>query len=181
MKNLIKLMLAFLVITSFSCTKDLGVVTISTTLNDVIHMDVDQTPTEDPIVFEAIEMEIDIENTDTQSYMGNIEEITFENLTFTFENFEGDVNGLISLKFKDAYGTEFFSADNININDAVSNQTQFEVTNLSMLDAMVAELLAESTATIAYSGSYVCSDDNMSFDLKYNADVRVKTNVAVED
>lgn len=182
MKNTIKLLVLLVaIITLSSCEEgDLGTISITTTLSDVVHAESPQTPTADFVTFEAEETTLNIDNDETHEYINHLEELSFESLTFTFVNFVGDETGVMNLVVADASGNILFSEDNINVSEAVADETEFVVTNLADLNAVSAELLEDYTATISYEGSYVSSEADMTFDIVYNATIHVETSVPVE-
>ena len=171
MKNL--LVIPVFILTTFftSCDKikDAADVDFNTTITGDIFVSIN-----DPDNLYDDSVILSLSNDDTKDYLDKIESVEIKKLTYTLVNFTGDSAGKISGNLL-ADGIILHSVSDLNVANASSLVTVFEVTDPSLLNNAAAALLTNKVLFLQAKGSAVHSG-SMSFIVRVKVDLKVKAN-----
>jgi hypothetical protein len=175
MKNTIKILTIFILVTSLSSCKkieELADVTFDTTLTDKIEVSIDQT-TGTPVAFNMVQA-ISLDNSDTHDYLSKVKDISINSLSYKIIDFSGDSTGTIDVEF--FVDNVSLLADNITVKTEADTGHVFEVTNTTQLSQIASALKSGQSITAKYQGTALCDADNMDFKIEVTIGVRVTAN-----
>ncbi len=148
MKNTIKLVFAVLIVFTFnSCDEvnELADVNFNTTVSEdiVIRIGENQEYISDVIT-------LNLDNADTHDYLDMLKNITIKKLTYKFKDFEGNENCTINVEI--STDNNVFEARSFTIKQEVDNETVFEITEVSKINAMAIALQNNGSVTFKMEG-----------------------------
>ncbi len=104
---------------------------------------------------------------DAITNIGDASSITVDALSYKVKNFIGNTDGIasITLKINDVVYT---SEVDINVSNAATAGTVFEITDASLISQLQNILLNDAEVTIQFSGSALSDAGDMSFDIEFS-------------
>ncbi len=177
MKNMIKLVVVFALVFSFSSCEDdgLGNVIIGTTLTDSFEVNVPQTLGDTPVSITEINQAISLENVDTQGHLSDVQEIEITSLSFQITAFSGDVEGEL-VDFQAYVGDQLiFDESNLVPSQSFADHTVYavETSQLEAMSSVANALLNDQEVMISYSGSAISENADMDFTVAPSIGVRL--------
>jgi hypothetical protein len=169
MKNNIKFLTLLTLVFSFtftSCDKDLLNVEFDTTAKATIVAHVDQGQ---ETINESVVLSID--NSDTNKYLSNINDVKIKKLTYKIISFSGDEVGTIDVDFY--ADTIILITDQFVVKEAFEALIILEVTDISKLNAMASLLQDNLSITVGISGISSALQDEMDFNIEITAELEI--------
>jgi len=127
-----------------------------------INVPVDQT-NGDWVTFSE-ETSLNIVNEDTEDYLNKIKNVEITKLSYKIINFIGDPAGQVEGAFSVA--NQVSLENSFVVKEAADNQTVYQITEVNELNRIANALKSGQTVTVKYSGSALCDDDSMNFDIE---------------
>lgn len=102
------------------------------------------------------------------SNFNSINDITIDNLSYTFANVTGNENAVITSATIEINATTVAVISNINIAQEALNGSVFEITDTAVLDQLETIFLNNSSVTIQLSGMAISDEGDVNFDLEFS-------------
>jgi hypothetical protein len=173
MKTLIKIFAVVLLFVSYTSCDELDELTeidFDTTLNEQLNVTV---PAGEGLMLNET-MLINLINSDTEDYLDVLQDVSITSFSYQLLNFTGDVNGTIVGNFV-ADGVQLLPHDMV-VKQTVDAGTVFEVTNVSQLNAIAADLKAGDDVLIGIVGESSC-EEAMNFTIALTLDLEITADV----
>ncbi len=168
MKNTIKfLAIILLSITFNSCSDDVQELTdvnISTSLTEKIDVQIGETQ---EYISKAITLNLD--NTDTHSYLDKLKTLEIKKLTYKFIDFTG--NDSCGMNVEISTDNNVFETKDFIIKTEVDNQTVFEITDVAKLNAMSTALLNNKQVSFKMEGEVFDGAANFKVEVTVEVDI----------
>lgn len=160
-----KRLLSFLLILAFIGSCDVNTdpieLTATATINEVVSVSIPQT-TGTSINFNE---DVNQDLTEIVSNFSDVTDININSLTYQYQNVTGNTNAVIQSANIVINGTTIANLSNLNINQAATDATVFEISDNTILDALEAQFLSNSTANIQFSGTAVSEEGPIDFEI----------------
>ena len=161
MKKLFPLLLTLLLISS---CEDSIEVTTTTNINESASVTILETNGTAINFNEVIEGDLN----QLVSNFNSINDITIDNLSYTFANVTGNENAVITSATIEINATTVAVISNINIAQEALNGSVFEITDTAVLDQLETIFLNNSSVTIQLSGMAISDEGDVNFDLEFS-------------
>lgn len=161
MKRLLSFLLVLAFIGSCDVNTDPIELTATATINEVVSVSIPQT-TGTSINFNE---DVNQDLTEIVSNFSDVTDININSLTYQYQNVTGNTNAVIQSATIVINGTTIANLSNLNINQAATDATVFEISDNTILDALEAQFLSNSTANIQFSGTAVSEEGPIDFEI----------------
>lgn len=161
MKRLLSFLLVLAFIGSCDVNTDPIELTATATINEVVSVSIPQT-TGTSINFNE---DVNQDLTEIVSNFSDVTDININSLSYQYQNVTGNTNAVIQLATIVINGTTIANLSNLNINQAATDATVFEISDNTILDALEAQFLSNSTANIQFSGTAVSEEGPIDFEI----------------
>ncbi len=161
MKRLLSFLLVLAFIGSCDVNTDPIELTATATINEVVSVSIPQT-TGTSINFNE---DVNQDLTEIVSNFSDVTDININSLSYQYQNVTGNTNAVIQSATIVINGTTIANLSNLNINQAATDATVFEISDNTILDALEAQFLSNSTANIQFSGTAVSEEGPIDFEI----------------
>lgn len=103
----------------------------------------------------------------------DINDININSLSYQYQNATGNTNAVIESATLVINGTTVTTLSNINVSQASSASTIFEITDTAILDQLEDLFLTSSSANIEFSGTAVSEDGPIDFNIVVSINLTV--------
>ncbi len=169
MKKLLSLFVVIALIASCDVNTDPIELTATATINEAIAISIPQT-TGTTVNFDE---DVDQDLSQIVSNFNDVTDININSLSYQYQNVVGNTNAVIQSATIVINGTTIATLSNVNINQAASNATVFEISDNSILDALEAQFLSNSIASIQFSGTAVSEEGEIDFEIALSINLTV--------
>lgn len=169
MKKLLSLFVVIALIASCDVNTDPIELTATATINEAIAISIPQT-TGTTVNFDE---DVDQDLSQIVSNFNDVTDININSLSYQYQNVVGNTNAVIQSATIVINGTTIATLSNVNINQAASNATVFEISDNSILDALEAQFLSNSTVNIQFSGTAVSEEGEIDFEIALSINLTV--------
>lgn len=166
MKKVIPFVLALCLFTG-CIDVDPIVVTTSSTLVESVAIIVPQTNGTAHTTDETVSQDL----SDIISNLGDINDITIEEVRYTFKNVIGNPAAVIQNASLVVNGVTIASPSNVNITQEANNATVFTITDPTILDQLANFILTQSAVTLQYTSTTLSDDGSIRFDVEVSVDI----------
>ncbi len=161
MKKTIVLLLLAAVTVSCASLDELLELNVNNNLTESVAFNIPQT--QGTTVSYSRSETLDLTTGDLAQYVDKITAIKINSLTYKFKDFVGNTAGMISAGTLKLDNTVVSSITNLNVSQAVNEETVFTISDSMILNQLESTLLNNSSATLLLSGDALSDAGAMDF------------------
>ena len=169
MKKLLSLLFVVALTSSCDINTDPIELTATTEIEESIPVSLPQTSGVSVSFNETINQDL----SEIITNFSDVNGVNINSLSYQYRNATGNVNAVIESATLVINGTTVATISNVNISQASSASTVFEITDTAILDQLEDLFLTSSSANIQFSGSAVSEDGPIDFDIAVSINLTV--------